>query len=282
MTSLETGQLATLACLLEVNAPKPGNVHRSADFEDLQLADFLVSAMAIGPAMQDAPQMGVGQAVLAAVRATRELVQTNTNLGTVLLFAPLAVVPRNQPLADGIAEVLASLTSEDADAVYEAIRLAAPGGLGRAEKMDVSAKAPSDLLQAMKAASERDLVARQFANGFQEVLQCVVPELVEGRTAGWLLSESIVRTHVRMMAEFPDSLIARKCGDEVARESSDRAAQVLQAGGPGDADYLSALADLDFWLRSDHHRRNPGTTADLIAAGLFAALREELFTPPFS
>jgi triphosphoribosyl-dephospho-CoA synthase len=74
------------------------------------------------------------------------------------------------------------------------------------------------------------------------------------------------------MSEFPDSLIARKCGEAVARQSAALAAAALAAGQPSDADYLRAVADLDFWLRADGHRRNPGTTADLLAAGLFASL----------
>jgi triphosphoribosyl-dephospho-CoA synthase len=88
------------------------------------------------------------------------------------------------------------------------------------------------------------------------------------------LSDSIVHAHVRQLAKTPDSLIARKCGVEIARESADRAAAVLASGAPGDAAYQSALATFDAWLRADGHRRNPGTTADLIAAGLFVLLRE--------
>ncbi len=81
------------------------------------------------------------------------------------------------------------------------------------------------------------------------------------------------------MAHYPDSLIARKCGPDVAAEAAARAAKVLQAGPPPAAAYQQAVADLDFWLRSDGHRRNPGTTADLIAAGLFALLRDEIIEP---
>ena len=91
---LSSGQCATLACLLEVTAPKPGNVHRSADFEDVTFVDFAVSAVAIAPALDNAVRGGVGRAVRDAIAATRALVPTNTNLGTVLLLAPLAAVPR--------------------------------------------------------------------------------------------------------------------------------------------------------------------------------------------
>ena len=73
----------------------------------------------------------------------------------------------------------------------------------------------------------------------------------------------------------------RKCGPALSQQVAVRATQVLEAGEPGTTHYEQALSDLDFWLRSDHHQRNPGTTADLIAAGLFAALRDGLLLPSF-
>jgi triphosphoribosyl-dephospho-CoA synthase len=276
------GQCATLACLLEATAPKVGNVHRGADFEDLAFNDFVVSAVAIGPAMEQAAASGVGKAVLEAVKATREVVSTNTNLGMALLFAPLAAVPRAVPLTtEAVHNVLASLTAADSELVYEAIRLARPGGMGRVESMDVADHAPADLLAAMRAAAERDLIARQYGEDFSLVLDVLLPALVGGRARAWSLTDTIIHTHVKLLAEHPDSLIARKCGGEIARRASHIAARVLESGGPGEESYFEALADFDFWLRSDGNRRNPGTTADLIAAGLFAGLREGVLGPPW-
>src|SRR3954462_15952610 len=97
-SSLSIGQCATLACLLEATAPKAGNVHRGADFDDLTFTDFAVSAVALGPPMDSAAATGVGRAVYDAVAATRTLVATNTNHGMALLMAPLAAVPRDEPL----------------------------------------------------------------------------------------------------------------------------------------------------------------------------------------
>jgi triphosphoribosyl-dephospho-CoA synthase len=98
--------------------------------------------------------------------------------------------------------------------------------------------------------------------------------LEEGRARGWSLNDSIVHAHIRQLAAEADSLIARKCGQRVAEQSQAMAGGVLDSGSPGDESYHSALADFDFWLRSDGHRRNPGTTADLVAAALFVLLRE--------
>jgi len=277
---LSIGQCATLACLLEVAAPKPGNVHRGADFADLHFNDFLLSAVAIGPIMEEAHQQPLGRTVLRAIQATRRSVGTNTNLGTVLLLAPLAKVPRDEPLAAGVGEVLATLTSDDARDVYEAIRTAQPGGLGTVERMDVAQPPPDDLLAAMRAAAEVDLVARQYAEDFNDVLRHVAPWLVEGVEAGWTLPKSVVHVQMRLLARFGDGLICRKCGVEVSQEAAARAGVVLAVGDPPSAGYAQALADFDFWLRADGHRRNPGTTADLIAAGLFVALRDRTIPLP--
>jgi triphosphoribosyl-dephospho-CoA synthase len=272
---LSVGQCATLACMYEVTAPKPGNVHRGVDFDDLTYPDLLTSGVMIAPAMEQAAAgASLGKTVLAAVRATHSMIATNSNLGIVLLLAPLAMVPRNVKLHAGIAEVVASLSPDDARDVYAAIALAQPSGMGEVDEHDVASSPPEDLLVAMRAAADRDLVARQYAQNFTQVLEEIVPLLDQGQARGWSLWDNIVWAHVTMMSRYPDSLIARKLGAEAADQSAAQAAKVLAAGIPGDEDYQRHLADFDFWLRCDGHRRNPGTTADLITAGLFAALRE--------
>jgi triphosphoribosyl-dephospho-CoA synthase len=279
---LTTGQCATLACLLEATAPKVGNVHRGADFDNLTFTDFAVSSVAIAPAMEAAEQTGIGRAVYDAVAATRRLVSTNTNLGMCLLIAPLAAIPRTIALSrDSVRDVLQKLTPDDSRLVYEAIRLAQPGGLGEAADMDVADPAPARLVAAMQSAADRDLVARQYAEDFALVLEDALPDLVRGISRGWSLTESIVHTHLSLIAKHGDTLISRKCGREISQKASAFAAQVLAAGDPGEDDYFAAAADFDFWLRSDGNRRNPGATADLLAATLFAALRDEHIAAPW-
>jgi triphosphoribosyl-dephospho-CoA synthase len=280
--ALPIGQCATLACLLEATIPKPGNVHRGADFEDMTFLDFVVAATALGPVMETAPRRGVGRTVLDAITAARRLVAPNTSLGTVLLIAPLAAVPREILLSDGIDAVLRSLTAEDASLVYQAIRAAHPGGMGRVDEMDVHDPPPENLLSAMQAAAERDLVARQYVNGFHDVLGLAASTITERCHGGWTFSQAVIYAHLHLMATYPDSLIARKCGVETACRAAALAAGVLEAGEPGTEAYEGALSDLDFWLRCDGHRRNPGTTADLVAAGIFVVLREARVPPPWT
>jgi triphosphoribosyl-dephospho-CoA synthase len=276
LTLLSPGAAATLACLYEATAAKPGNVHPRARFDDLSFAEFVTSAVVIGPIFDRAPEIGVGQTVLDAVRVTRDAVGTNTNLGTLLLLAPLAAVPGGQSLSTGIGDVVGGLTADDTKHVYDAIRISCAGGLGRAEQADVCFDPPAgiNLVQAMRLAAERDCVARQYTNGFADVFQGTAEWIAEALAREMPLGEAVVLTHIRQLAKCPDSLIARKCGPQIAAEATRRAATVLELETHGQSDFRKALNDFDSWLREDGHRRNPGTTADLVAAGLFVLLRE--------
>ncbi|MEM9658112.1 MAG: triphosphoribosyl-dephospho-CoA synthase, partial [Planctomycetota bacterium] len=223
--------------------------------------------------MAQAAESGVGRAINEAVSATRSAVATNANLGIVLLIAPLAAAaPRLS--GDSINAVLANLDVDDTAGVYAAIRTANPGGLGTADEADVHGPPPPiSLTDAMRLAADRDLIARQYANGFQETF-AAADRIADGQTR-WSLSDAIVRTQLQLLAETPDTLIARKCGEAAAQAVSARAAAALEEGLPGDAPYAAALADLDFFLRGDNHRRNPGASADVIAAALFVLLRQD-------
>ncbi len=273
--SLEPGLAAQWACVLEATAPKPGNVHRGADFEDMTYLDMVLAASLIGPPMQKAWQgTPVGEVVLECVQRIRQHIGRNTHLGTVLLLAPLAkLVPENLNRS-GVHQVLEQLTPQDAQAVFEAIRLAAPGGLGRSQRYDVHQQPPDNLLEAMAFAASRDRVARQYATDFVDLWNVVLPELEQALGLGLGLGPAIVHTHLRLLARWPDSLIARKCGQQQAEDIRIRAMRIVEQYRPGTPEYHFQLAELDFYLRSDGHRRNPGTTADLITAGLFVLLRQ--------
>lgn len=269
---LSPGACARWACTLEVLARKPGNVNRFQDFEDVHLLDFLRSAEAIAGPMDRASEIGVGQAVLDAVRATRSVCSSNTNLGMILLLAPLAA--RNERGRDGLIAVLDRLCRHDAALVFEAIRLANPGGLGQSDREDVSGDPTGTLIEAMRLAADRDSVARQYVHGFEDVYETVLHRLRLAMHERRPLEVAIVWAHLELMAKRPDTLIARKRGRAVAEESARRAGAVLEAGWPEAPGSRGRLDELDAWLRADGHARNPGTTADLVCAGLFEALSD--------
>jgi triphosphoribosyl-dephospho-CoA synthase len=278
MTSL--GLMAQLACVWEATARKPGNVHRYADFADTSYLDFVLSAAAVAPVLDAAPGNRVGVTVLEGVRATRRLVRPNTNLGILLLLAPLAAVPPDEELRPGVGRVLANLYVDDARAVYEAIRLAAPGGLGAAPEEDVRGEPTRTLREVMALAADRDRVARQYADDFRDVFDVGVPALAATLARTRALEPAVVGCHLHLLATFPDTLILRKRGPAVADEASTRARAVLAAGWPETEPGRAAVTDLDGWLRAEGNARNPGTTADLVTACLFVALRTGTITLP--
>ena len=307
MDSLSVGRVATLACILEVTAPKPGNVHRGADFEDVTFSDFLISAVAIGEVF-DRADLSIGQSVLQAVKQTQAFVGTNTNLGIVLLLAPLVVAAREaaereqkQLTSELVSECLGAVTSGDGRMVFDAIAIAKPAGLGMAPMCDVNqSQGEVDLLAAMELAADRDSIAKQYTNGMADVFEVGQRLLAQGRGLFKDLNSAIVFVHVAWMAQQPDSLIARKLGLPVAKQASQMAQKAVDVVFESDAfkarqkdqsvgldettldQFWKLVADLDFWSRSDGHLRNPGTTADLVAATLFVALYNGTLTVPLN
>jgi triphosphoribosyl-dephospho-CoA synthase len=257
---------AQLACVLEASAEKPGNITPRHDFADTSYEDMLRSAVALGPELGRAAERGVGNTVLAAVRATQRVAGANTNLGIALLLAPLAraALLGGVSLRERTEEVLHGLTLDDARGAYAAIRAAGAGGLDETVEHDVRDEPTLALRDAMAAAAERDSVAAEYATGFALTFERGLPALTRALDAGLGPRPATVRLFLELLAAVPDTLIARKRGPRAAEEVSAEAARVL-AG-------RASVEALDASLRRDGNALNPGTTADLVTAVLFVAL----------
>jgi len=277
VTGEEVAATGQLACLLEASAPKPGNVSPGRHFHDTRYEDFLASAVAIGPALGSAAERPLGVTIRAAVEATARWAGINTNLGIVLLLAPLARAARRTDgtLRDRVAAVLAETTVADAVDAYAAIRLARPGGLGHAAAEDVGAAPTVTLTQAMALAAERDSVAREYLTGFALTFEIGVPALRRARGDSLPWTEAAVETFLALLAAVPDTHIARKLGLEESQRISRRARDVGRSGGTRTSAGRAALAAFDAELRDARNTRNPGTTADLTCAALFAVILED-------
>jgi triphosphoribosyl-dephospho-CoA synthase len=266
---------AQLACVLEVGADKPGNITPRHDFADTSYEDMLRSAIALGPEVGRAAERGVGETVLAAVRATRRVAGSNTNLGIALLLAPLArAALLGGPLRERVEEVLAALDLDDARAAYAAIREAGAGGLDEPVEHDVRDEPDVGLREAMAAAAERDAVAAEYASGYAVTFGLGLPALTRALDDGLRPRDAIVQAYLELLAALPDTLVARKRGRRAAEEVSAGAARVLAAGGVRAGAGRAAVAAFDASLRRDGNALNPGTTADLVTAVLFVALLE--------
>ena len=267
---------AQLACLLEVSAPKPGNVSPERHFHDTRYEDFLASAVAIGPALAEAGRHRLGSTIRRAVEDTLRWTRSNTNLGIVLLLAPIAkaALGPGESLRARLKTVLATTTVEDAAEVYAAIRRARPGGLGRSSEEDVATAPSVTLHQAMALAATRDAIAREYVSEFEYTFEIGVPAVLAAREAGLPWTEAAVESYLALLEAVPDTHIARKLGNAEAEAVSRSAREVRRLGGTRSAEGRRALSNLDRELRDQRNRRNPGTTADLTCASLFVVILE--------
>jgi triphosphoribosyl-dephospho-CoA synthase len=282
---VNVGLAAQLACLLEASAPKPGNVSPGRHFSDLRYEDFLASALAIGEPMANAGEQSVGATIRKSIEATAQWSPSNTNLGIVLLFAPLARAAsvmgsdllraanaRGLTLRDAVRQVLDATTIDDAREVYAAISIARPGGLGRAEAQDVSTEPTMTLVEVMRLAAHRDAIASEYATGFEITFGTAVPALERARHDGLPWDEAVVETFLTLLAAVPDTHIARRSGQKLADEVTAHAQRVLAGGGVRSDAGRRALEDMDRAVRDERNSGNPGTTADLTAAAIFVLL----------
>ena len=260
------------ACIEELEAPKPGNVSFVSAGHGMTAGDFVASARCTADVL-GAPGLSLGERVLGSIEATRAATGCNTNLGIVLLCAPLAQAAlggeRDRPLRAGLARVLAEASAEDTERVFAAIRLAEPAGLGESERHDVRRPAAAPLLAVMREAEDRDRVARQYARGYEDVFDLGLPVLARSRTR-WPGPRAVVALYLAFLARFNDSHIERKLGTVVAqrvRLEASRLVGRLQASESSESD-AEDLASFDRSLKS--RRINPGTSADLTVATLLA------------
>ena len=262
------------ACIAELEAPKPGNVSFASSGHGMTAADFVASARCCADALGH-PGWSLGERIYRAVAATRDAVGCNTNLGVVLLCAPLAqaALDGGHPTAlrDGLARVLAAAGVDDTQRVFDAIRLAAPGGLGASAHHDVAAPASAPLVVAMRAAEGRDRVARQYARGFEDVFDFGRDALARSRARSGG-PRAVVGLYLAFLSRFADSHVERQFGRGVAehvRCEAQLLVERLDAPASPDAD-AELLARFDRSLK--RREINPGTSADLTVATLLADL----------
>lgn len=300
-------QCAMIAVLLEVSGyPKPGNVHRIHDESKTRYEHFLAGAVAIGPSIKGAALNGclvasgeinlneanVGKHVLRAVKDTSNWQRGgNVNLGTILLFVPLAVAAgmtlsygriTADDLRKNVERVMENATFIDTLGVYEAIDIAHPGGLGKVEKFDVTSKLSKSLIEengvslqdVFRISAGWDDISKEWITGMKITFELGYPTFLKVYSESRDVNIATVHTFLKILSENPDSLIQRKMSKEKAVEISGRAAKILEEGGLLKEAGKALCWELDGELQGFKGRLNPGTTADLTASSIFVALLE--------
>ena len=268
---------AQLALLLEVSGtPKPGNVDRHREYDDLRFEQFMAGAVGARSGFRAVAEgESIGPAFEHAVEGMSHQSGGNTQFGALLVVVPLlraALTDRLEPT--GVSAVVDGTTVEDASAFYRAFEHVdvavddPPEGID-----DLDVRRGSDAVGAirdreltlgdiMELSADRDGVATEWLSGFERSFEA----------AEWLLADDgpvyrrASRAFLRLLAAEPDTFVVTRNGPEAAGEATRRARAVLE--GEEDAEELAA----EFVERDI----NPGTTADLTAGALFIALERGL------
>ena len=272
---------ALRAMQMDIMALKPGNVHRYAAGHDMTLGDFETSARVSLPWLLR-QELGPGERLYGAVRATREAVGCNTNLGILILFIPLILAVERKAehtLQERVNKVLQAFDDvADAEHFFAAIRLASPGGLGAAREHDVNETASVPIMEAMCAAQHRDRIAFQYVSGYADVfgecLHCLHKYRARWQSMEWAL----VACYLSFLSQSSDSHIVRKYGEPVALEVRQQGeaifSEFITYKNPEEAAPLLYKFDTDLKAKGI----NPGTSADLAVACMLVSELDRLLT----
>ena len=258
------------ACHKDIEAIKPGNVNINSPHHDTTASDYLISSINSGSELFY-DSYSLGDRILNAIVATKKETSMNTNLGIVLLCAPIAHALLNykeMSLKEAITKTIDNATSDDTVKICEAINIANPGGLGDVLDYDTKSMPAVKLREIMSYSAQYDRISYQYHNNYQDILDFIIPSLDKNMIKYKSSDISISMTYLQILSKIPDSHISRKLGEEIAKKTSNHVNDLLKIQDKDcSEDYLvKQLNDLDYEYKKKGI--NPGTTADLLVASL--------------
>ena len=257
--------------MLDVEALKPGNVSRYAEGHDMQVSDFIRSAELVTPLLCDR-ERDISERILDSVEITRQQVGCNTNLGMILLIAPIIFASQHKSadisLVSGVNESLDSLNVEKSAKIFQAIRVASPGGLGQSDKYDVHLQPEVTIKEAMQAARDRDRIAFQYVNNFKDIFE-LGARTIRFAVDRWQSEKwAMVSCYLGLLAKFTDSHVQRKFGLQVASEVKASAQAIEQKFHACNMPETMTEELLEYDKKLKSKGVNPGTSADLTVASV--------------
>ncbi len=269
-------ELYRQACEVELQAFKPGNVSVYSEGHNMTVVDFRRSAEVSALPLCDV-NYSLGEKIFYATKATHDAVGCNTNLGIILLCAPLIQAVQRYPnlkLREALAEVLKNTTVDDATWSFKAIALASPGGLGEVENQDVNQNATVTLQAAMRLSSSKDRIALQYVSDYKDIFDLGVFSYTCAFNRWGKQNWAAVAVYAELLSQFSDSHIERKFGSRysarVATMMQELSDKLQIVNDPEQVKPL--LYQMDTELKS--HGLNPGTSADLTVATVLTAFLE--------
>ncbi|WP_047549822.1 triphosphoribosyl-dephospho-CoA synthase [Methylotenera sp. G11] len=273
-TPLQLAAAYKAACMGELQALKPGNVHAFADGHGMTVQDFILSADVTAEIITRAG-LTPGERIFLAAEATKKAVGQNTNLGVLLLCAPIIEaamhVSASQSLAQCLNQALSALTVSDAEYVSKAIVLASPAGLGTADQHDVHEKPHVSLLEMMRSAQDRDRISWQYANSFQDIMAFGITRYTDALIKWGNPAWSATALYLSFLAHYPDTHVVRKYGAAFAESLMQEASVFEQLHLAAENPKLVQKKLLDWDASLKQRGINPGTSADLTVATLLVS-----------
>ena len=258
------------ACRKDIELIKPGNVNIKSPHSDTNAEDYLESSLLSSKELFK-PDYSLGERILNSIKITRSKIKTNTNLGIILLCAPIihaCIYFNNLTMREGIKKTLSSSTVKDTQDLCMAINISAPGGLGTREIYDTASKPTVNILEIMNHSASYDRISYQYSHDYSDIFDFIIPRLVFLNKKHNSLDISLSLMFIEILAKIPDSHISRKFDDKIAKKTSNNASDLLKIlDREYSPDYLAdRLNNLDYEYKKKGI--NPGTTADLLVASL--------------
>ena len=258
------------SCKKDIELIKPGNVNLLSSHKDTKAQDYLDSAILSSKELFN-QNYSLGKRILESVNITRSQVNVNTNLGIILLCAPVIqsyIDFNNLDLREGIKKTLSTTSIKDTHDLCAAINISSPGGLGDSDMYDTASYPNASIKQIMDYSQEYDRISYQYSHNFSDIFDFIIPKLEFLNQRYESLDISLSLLFIEILAKIPDSHISRKFGDKIAKKTSNNAHDLLKIlDREHDPDYLAkALNNLDYEYKKKGI--NPGTTADLLVASL--------------
>jgi len=258
------------ACRKDIELIKPGNVNIKSPHSDTNAEDYLESSLLSSKELFK-PDYSLGERILNSIKITRSKIKTNTNLGIILLCAPIihaCIYFNNLTMREGIKKTLSSSTVKDTQDLCMAINISAPGGLGTREIYDTASKPTVNILEIMNHSASYDRISYQYSHDYSDIFDFIIPRLVFLNKKHNSLDISLSLMFMEILAKIPDSHISRKFDDKIAKKTSNNASDLLKIlDREYSPDYLAdRLNNLDYEYKKKGI--NPGTTADLLVASL--------------
>ncbi|MGD9397615.1 MAG: triphosphoribosyl-dephospho-CoA synthase [Candidatus Thorarchaeota archaeon] len=244
-------------------------------------------------------EVNVGELIhLSAQDTFSGINRSNTILGTILLYIPLVVATAAtltqekrfslDGLVSWLKEIIGKTSVEDTMNLYKTfhlIRSTSPKidestswtethkryDIDNPQVLDNILEDKLTLFDLFKLSADVDEISGEWANNFNLTLSKIFPYLDKIADNLENLEEGIVQTFVWLLSLRPDGLIAQKAGEKRAEEIRALAEKTMNAWnhnrGP-----IELMIHLDEELRKEGNLLNPGTTADLVSAGIFCKL----------